>query len=211
MYYQNFYVYTTVVCYSCRRYETVRLKQSWRNIYRVGQEKEALDVVLVSCPICLDYPHVHNPLKAAIIKYLDVQLYLNIIEALGREYKCTPTIFEEKKFSFRVWRIKPFTRVRDVSEVIHPVTPPEAYITMFEKDDGFRFLRQNPILPPYKIIRYPLIDSTKNNHSILSSSNNLTMVPLCLTCLEDAPPSYTTVGSSKEVLGVKKGIDSQLT
>jgi hypothetical protein len=108
MYYRNFYVYTTMVCYSCRRYETVRLKQSWRNIYRVGQEKEALDVVLVSCPTCLDYPHVHNPLKAAIIKYLDVELYLSIIEALGREYKCTPTVFEEKKFSFRAWRIKPF-------------------------------------------------------------------------------------------------------
>jgi hypothetical protein len=203
-----------MVCYSCRRYEIVRLKQSWRNIHRVGQEKEALDVVLVSCPTCLDYPHVHKPLKAAMVKYLDIQLYLNIIEALGREYKCTPTILEEKKFSFGAWGIKPFTRVRDVSEVVHPVTPPEAYITMFEKDDGFRFLRQNPTLPPYKIIRYPLIDSIHNNYSILSSSgmNNLVMAPSCLTFLEDAPPSYTTVGSGKEasVITIEKGTDSQL-
>jgi hypothetical protein len=94
------------------------------------------------------------------------------------------------------------------------VTPPEAYITMFERDDGFRFLRQNPILPSYKIIRYPLIDSTQNNYSILSSSgmNNLVMAPSCLTCLEDAPPSYITVGSGKEVsvITIEKGTDSQL-
>jgi hypothetical protein len=215
MYYRNFYVYTTMVCYSCRRYKVVRLKQSWRDIHRVGQEKEALDVVLVSCPTCLDYPHVHNPLKAAMVKYLDVQLYLNIIEALGREYKCTPTIFEEKKFSFRAWRIKPFTQVKDVSKVVHLVTPLEAYITMFEKEDGFRFLRQNPILPPHKIIRYPSIDLTQNSCSILSSSgvNNLVMAQLYLTCLEDAPPSYTTVGSSKEVpvISIEKGTDSRLT
>ena len=65
------------------------------------KEKEALDVILVSCLTFLNYPHVYNPLKAAIIKYLDVELYLSIIEALGKEYKCTLTVFEEKKFSFK--------------------------------------------------------------------------------------------------------------
>jgi hypothetical protein len=85
---------------------------------------------------------------------------------------------------------------------------------MFKKNNSFRFLRQNPILPSYKIIRYPLIDSTQNNYFILSSSgiNNLVMAPLCLTCLKDTPPLYTTVGNSKEVLviTIEKGIDSQL-
>jgi len=80
---------------------------------------------------------------------------------------------------------------------------------MFEKDDGFRFLRQNPMLPPYKIVRYPSIDSTQNDCSILSASdvNNLAMAPLHLTYLRDAPPSYTMVGSDEElsVISVKKG------
>jgi hypothetical protein len=83
---------------------------------------------------------------------------------------------------------------------------------MFKRDDGFRFLRQNPILPSYKIIRYPLINSTQNNYSILSSSsiNNLVMALLYLMCLEDALPLYITVGSGKEVLviTIEKGIDS---
>ena len=138
-------------------------------------------------------------------------MYLSIIEALGKEYKCTLTVFEEKKFSFKVWRIKLFARVKDVSEVIYPVTLLEAYIIMFKRDDGFRFLRQNLILPSYKIICYPLIDSTQNNYFILSSSsiNNLVIALSCLTCLEDALPLYITVGNSKEVLviTIKKGID----
>jgi hypothetical protein len=38
------------------------------------------------------------------------------------------------------------------------------------------------------------------------------MAPSYLTCLEDAPPSYITVGSGKEVLVIiiEKGTDSQL-
>ena len=182
-----------MVCYNCRRDEIVLLKQSWREIYRVGQEEEALDVILVSCPTCLDYPHAHNPLKAALPMYLDVQLYSTIIKALGRKYKCTPTILEEKKFSLRTWKIKPFTRIRDVSEVVHPVTPPEAYITTFEKDEGFRFLRR-PILHPHRLIHHPLTGSIPNDYSSASG------------ILEDAPPPYITVGRIKEDSGIEKDI-----
>ena len=148
----------------------MRLKQSWRNVHRLGKEKEVLDVVLVSCPKCLDYPYVHNPLKAVMTKYIDVRLYANIIDALSRRYNYTANILEEKRFSIRARRFKLFTRVRDVGEVVHLVTPPDAYITMFEKDDGYRFIRQDPILLTYKTIRYPTINSTKKCWSPLPSS-----------------------------------------
>jgi hypothetical protein len=199
MFYKDFYVYTAMVCYNCRRDEVVRLKQSWRNIYRTGKEKEALDVVLVSCPTCLEYPYIHNPLKAVTAKYIDIGLYIDIIDAFSRRYNCTASILEEKRFSIMVWGFKSFTRVRDISDVVHPVTPPDAYITMFEKDDGYRFIRQDPILPTFKTIRYPSVDSTQNYWSIPPSSaiNNLPEALLYPDYLEDAPPSYKTISGSE--------------
>jgi hypothetical protein len=93
--------------------------ESWRGAVPVGEEKEALDIVFTSCPECLNYPHVYNPKTTIIPRYLDAQDYLEVINKLGNFFKCTPTIFEEWKFSITSFKFKYLARIRADSEFFH--------------------------------------------------------------------------------------------
>lgn len=57
-----------------------------------------MDVVLVSCPIYLEYLYIYNLLKV-VAKYIDIQLYINIIDAFSRRYNYIASILKEKRFS----------------------------------------------------------------------------------------------------------------
>lgn len=112
----DYCVMTAMVCYSCRKTNIVRMMESWRGAARVGEEKEALDVVFTSCPDCLNYPHVYNPSTAIIPRYLDPKNYETLINYLGTKFECTPTVLEEWKFSITSLKIKSLARIRPDSE-----------------------------------------------------------------------------------------------
>lgn len=115
----DYCVTTAMVCYSCRKTNAVRVMESWRGAARVGEEKEALDIVFTSCPDCLNYPHVYNPNTAIIQRYLDPRNYREVINHLGNFFQCTPTVLEEWKFSITSLRFKSLARIRADSEFFH--------------------------------------------------------------------------------------------
>ncbi|KAH9206502.1 hypothetical protein DL95DRAFT_469534 [Leptodontidium sp. 2 PMI_412] len=207
----SFYVNTALVCFNCRRIAVIRLKESWRAVTRVGDEKEVLDIVFVVCAPCLKYPHIHDPGQALIPRYLESRLYLDQIQSLVYMFDCTPSIDEAPSFSLTSWKTKVFTRIYDTTDIFYISSIPDASIMILSNGcevqrhcQFFRYERQSKVR---RITRYPCSSAeAKPEHKIAMPFESVARRPpvlklespqpqLCESCVSQAvvdepPPVY---------------------
>lgn len=185
----GFYVNTAIVCYNCRRAAVVRSMQSWRNVFPVGQETEVLDIVFVSCAICLTLPHVHNPLVSRFRSHVDPQKYSNPIRSLMHIFGYTPLILDEVIFWIKAFRIKDLVQIRDVSEVFNMSTIPEENVMILENGreirSNYRFFRYDSYFITRGQRRYPSVDSKEGDDSPMPFATIANRPPAQVTVLED--------------------------
>ena len=189
-----FFVNTAMICYNCPRFSEIRLKRGFRQIYLVGQETEALDIVFVSCDKCIKNG-AHKPMSAWLPKYVDPQNYAHIIRALQSMRGCTPNIVQSIKFSLTTLTFKFFMRVYDIGEIFNISSVDTPNIKVFEhghqisNNCGF-FSTPQPYtvwdIRPFggrELIGGP--QSQQMNEQVSSL--------LCIRCLSELekPPAYT--------------------
>jgi hypothetical protein len=152
----DFFVNTAMICYNCRRTAIVRLKQSYREVACFDQEVEVLDVVFVSCIVCLSIlSNVYNPATADIVKHVNLGDYSSELRSLVYIFGCTPSILQEKKLS--ILKIRQMPIVRDTREIFHVVDVPQANIMILfngeEVGKDSRFFMHEPLIMDREILR----------------------------------------------------------
>ena len=145
-----FFVNTAMICYNCRRVAVIRMKQSWRRLALIAPSSEALDVIFVSCTVCLDLPGVHHPYISVLKKYVDPQGYSTTIGILEHIFGCSPSFLVERKFSITALKMKNFAQVRDITEVYYMPTVPDRNIMILkdglEMTTDSRFFWHDPAM-----------------------------------------------------------------
>jgi hypothetical protein len=128
----KFFVHTAMVCYMCRRTAVVSLYQSWREVDLTGNDSEVLDVVFVSCALCLDVASAHNPMTAMFPRHIEPQQYHSLIKGLARRFRCEPSILKERSFSIIGFKSKSVARIYAISEIYNMPEIPDCHITIIE-------------------------------------------------------------------------------
>jgi hypothetical protein len=199
----KFFVHTAMVCYMCRRTAVVSLHQSWRVVDLIGNDSEVLDVVFVSCALCLDVARAHNPMTALLPKYVESQHYDGLIKRLARRFRCEPSVLKERSFSIIGFKSKPAARIYDISEIYNMPEIPDCHITIIENVKLIPRNRRFFIHDCHCTGKY----SSKYRHELDSqndsSSSELMVgvpVPMILTdasmqkdLAKDTPPPYSAI------------------
>ena len=194
----EFYTITAMVCYHCRRAAVVRLVH--RGSFASGAPKgDLLQIFFVSCAVCLALPSVYNPVTAVFPNYIDPRAYSDIVGFLTFQYKCAPSVPQQRKFSLTSLRIKSLSRIRDPTEIFDIETIPAKYITVWKESRpatiNSRFFKHEPL----GMNRWPDLQEERGFSPYDSVLSRLSMsvwprevtVPLCPRCLSDTPPAYT--------------------
>ena len=150
----TFWVNTALVCYKCRRTGIIRLMQSWRDVYCIGQELEVLEIVFVTCVLCKNLFNSLIPLYIDPLKY-----YPNPIQDLEQIFGCTRSILQRNTFVLNRMKKKTVAKLYDESEVFYMPAVPEANVMVIQK--GFeiqnfcRFFSHDPYSTTRIFNRYP--------------------------------------------------------
>jgi hypothetical protein len=189
----------------------VRLKQSSRKLNLLGKEEEALDVVFVSCAVCVStLSNVYDPFTAKYPRFLDPDKYAYVLRSLLYLFGCTPMILTQKKFSLTALRIKQMAMVRDPREIFHmPAVPEENLMIIldgYEVRKDCRFFRHEPLIKDREIPRcVPSTFAEVVTRAPVYQHRPTHMISSRL-CLADPPPVYTSnCDGSHEIFEFRHG------
>jgi hypothetical protein len=152
-----------MLCYKCYRTAVVRLKQSWRPISPVGDEAEALDVVIVSCAECGELPGVYKPGNASTGKYLELKCFPDEIwREIGNLcyiFGSTANLLQEEGFFLTKLKFKTVSQIRDMTDVFYIPLLPSKNIMILEHGKELttdcRFFWHEDFITNREIPRYP--------------------------------------------------------
>ena len=157
---EQFFTNYAMLCHNCCQTAVVRLKGFPGKFHPLKQEAEVLEVIPVSCGVCLELPHVHDPLAALFSKSVDLQNYASVIESLGNTFHCTPRIEQAKRFSFKDLRMQNCSMIREITSILDVEEIPSSSIMILkggcEIINDCKFFRHEARLTNRRTLRYPL-------------------------------------------------------